>query len=78
MKQAVDIRTIDPFPPKRGRPCVDHNHGPLSPAERKRRSRSRGSAREVAFSSKAARRLSRLGVWGGDLSEALSTVLEDL
>lgn len=39
MRDERDSHTADLFPKKRGRPCMDGDHGPMTPAERARRFR---------------------------------------
>lgn len=39
MRDQHDAHTADAFPAKRGRPCLDAEQGPLTPAERAKRYR---------------------------------------
>lgn len=50
MRDQHDTQTADAFAHKRGRPCIDVNSGPLTPAERARRYRRnrKGDAKSAA------------------------------
>lgn len=55
MRDQKDPGTLDLLPPKRGRPCLDSESGPMTPAEKQRRYRQLRSARAGRIATQAPR-----------------------